>query len=339
MSQITRREFLKVTGTVGALAYLSPLEALAAKNIPATLAIASTNYSWSVAFVAKTGGYWEKNGVEVTERDFTNGRDAMQAMLADSATFSTTTDTPLVFSLLRGISLHAVLDFTRHTRDMVIASIEGRGVSASDPQSLKGKTIGTPTGTSGQYLVSRYLKYAGLKDSDVTLINIAPSDLVNTLIRGDIDAFSWSLTSAKAAIDKSGGKAFILTQEGFEKFFVSHHLLLTNDQTIAKRGELLERTVKAFLDADKRIKEDPKWADLISARIRMPAEEIQSSAKHLDFSVNFNESLIDDLVVEAQWAIESGLSPEPKGDLRKILRGAIYERPLKKIAADRVNLS
>jgi NitT/TauT family transport system substrate-binding protein len=335
----SRREFLQVAGAAGALAYLSPSELFAAKNIPATIAVGATNYTWAVALLANAGGYWEKNGIDITERDFTSGRESMQAMLSDSATFSTTTDTPLVFSLLRGISAHAVLDFTRHTRDMVIASIEGRGVSASDPQSLKGKKIGTPVGTSGQYLVSRYLKYAGLKDSDVTLINIAPSDLVNTLVRGDIDAFSWSLTAAKAAIDKSGGKAFLLTQDGFEKFFVSHHLLLTNDQTVAKRGELLERSAKAFLDAEKRIKDDAKWADLIAPRVRIPSNEILESAKNLDLAVNLNKSLIDDLVTEAEWAIESKLSPEPKGDLRKILRGAIYDVPLKKIAPDRVNLA
>lgn len=256
---ITRRKFLQIAGANAALAYLTPSELLAAKNIPATLAVGATNYTWAVALVANAGGYWLKNGVDITERDFTNGRDAMQAMLSDSATFSTTTDTPLVFSLLRGISLHAALDFTRHTRDMVIASIEGRGVNANDPQSLKGKKIGTPSGTSGQYLVARYLKYAGLKDGDVTLVNIAPSDLVNTLIRGDVDAFSWSLTAARAAIDKSGGKAFLLTQDGFEKFFVSHHLLLTNDRTVEKRGELLERASKAFLEAQERIENDPKW--------------------------------------------------------------------------------
>ncbi|MDR2638477.1 MAG: NrtA/SsuA/CpmA family ABC transporter substrate-binding protein, partial [Helicobacteraceae bacterium] len=333
MNELSRREFLRFAGAVGALAYLSPSEVLAAsKNISATIAIGSTNYTWAIALVAETGGYWKSAGVDITERDFTNGRDAMQAVLSNSAAFSTTTDTPLVFSLLRGVSIKAIADFTRHTRDMVIASIEGRGVSANDPQSLKGKRIGTPSGTSGQYLVSRYLAYAGLKESDITLINIAPSDLVNTLVRGDIDAFSWSLTAAKAAIRQSEGKAFLLTQEGFEKFFVSHHLLLTNDQIVKTNGDLLERAIKSFLAAEKRIKEDSKWAELIAARVRQSESDILESVKHLDLSVDLRESLIDDMEIEARWAIESGLSPEPKGDLRKILRAAIYDAPLKKIA-------
>ncbi|MDR3162698.1 MAG: hypothetical protein LBT81_02415 [Helicobacteraceae bacterium] len=45
----------------------------------------------------------------------------------------------MAFSLLKDVPLNAALDFTSHTRDMVIASIAGRGISADDPRSLEGK--------------------------------------------------------------------------------------------------------------------------------------------------------------------------------------------------------
>jgi NitT/TauT family transport system substrate-binding protein len=337
MNELTRRDFLRITGAVGALAWLAP-SALAAAANKASIAIGSTNYTWALSLVAKQGGYWEQYDTDIVERDFPSGRDAMQALLANSANFSTTTDTPLVFSLLRNIAPKVLLDFSRHTNDMQLVSIAGHGVSADDPGSLKGKRIGTPIGTSGQYLSARYLKYAGLKESDVTLINIAPADLVNTLIRGDIDAFAWSLTAGKAAIAKSDGKAFSLTQKGFEAYFRTHLLLLTNDQTITENGPLLINAVKAHLAAEKRIKDDPKWADLIAARVRVSATDILEATRNIELTVRFDESFVDDLVTEAQWAIEAKLVPEPKGDLRKLLRSAIYDTPLKSVAPDRVSL-
>ncbi|MDR3162697.1 MAG: alkaline phosphatase family protein, partial [Helicobacteraceae bacterium] len=39
----------------------------------------------------------------------------------------------------------------------------------------------------------------------MTLISITPSDLVNTLARGDIDDFSWSLKAVEA-VDRNIGK-------------------------------------------------------------------------------------------------------------------------------------
>jgi NitT/TauT family transport system substrate-binding protein len=334
--ELTRRDFLRAMGAAGTLAW-SPVS-VAAKNSKAFIAIGSTNYTWALSLVAKQGGYWEQYGVDIEERDFPSGRDAMQALMANSANFSTTTDTPLVFSLLRGVAPKVLLDFSRHTNDMQLVSIEGHGVSSDDPASLKGKKVGTPVGTSGQYLLARYLKYAGLKESDITLVNIAPADLVNTLIRGDIDAFAWSLTAGKAAITKSEGKAFLLTQKDFEPYFRTHLLLLTNDQTISGNQPLLISAVKAHLAAEKRIKDDPKWADLIAARVRVPSEEILKATSHIDLIVRFDESFINDLVTEAQWAIEAKLAPEPKDDLRKLLRGAIYETPLKSVVSDRVSL-
>jgi hypothetical protein len=42
--------------------------------------------------------------------------------------------------------------------------------------------------------------------------------------------------------------------------------------------------------------------------------------------------------LEAQWAIEEKLGLEPKGDLRELFRGTIYDQTLKGVAPDRVSL-
>jgi NitT/TauT family transport system substrate-binding protein len=335
LNGFTRRKFLRAAGIVAAAV---PFGVKAQERIKALFAGGSTNYMWALPLVASKGGYYAARGVDMGEHDFPSGRDAMQAVLSNSAAFCAATDTPFVFSVLRGVAPKAELDFSRYSKDAVIVSLPGRGIVPDDPQSLKGKKIGAPMGTSGQYVVARYLKYAGLNPSDISLTHIAPADLVNTLIRGDIDAFSWTLTAANAAIRQSEGKAFVMKQDGFEKFYRAHCLLLTNDATITNGKELLLRTTNALLDAEKRIRDDPKWVDLIAQRVRTPADFILGATKDFDLTVRFDESLLDDLVLEAQWAIEEKLAPEPKADLRQLLRGAIHDQTLKSIAPDRVSL-
>ena len=55
-----------------------------------------------------------------------------------------------------------------------------------------------------------------------------------------------------------------MTQDGFEKFFQSHQLLLTNEKVVAEKPELLEPAVQAMLAAEEFINGDPSWPELIT---------------------------------------------------------------------------
>ena len=262
----------------------------------------------------------------------------MQALLGSSANFSTTTDTPLVFAVLQGLKPSVLVNFSRYSYDMKIVASERSGIDPKNPASLKGKKIGTPVGTSGQYALAKYLEFAKLSPGDITQINIAASDLVGALVRGDIDAFSWTAQAGNAAIKQSGGKVVFLEQKGFEKFFRSHQLLLVNQATLSSRKPLLADAVNALLDAEKHIHSDSNWPDQIAGRIRSSPQEIRDFTSTFEFKVEFTKSFIDDLVSQAQWAINNKLAPAPKGDLRALFRSVISDETLKSIRPDRVKL-
>lgn len=338
--QDARRRFVQV----GALAAASLLGGLpqrsAAAPLQGTLAFGSTGYTWAVPFVAEVGGYWDRQGLALKSLEFPTGRDAMQALLAGSANFSTTTDTPLVFAVLRGIKPRVLVNFSRYSYDMKIVAGERSGIDPDVPASLKGRKVGTPAGTSGQYALARYLAFAGLQRGDVTEINLAPGDLIGALSRGDIDAFSWTAQAAQAALRQTGGKARLLRQDGYEAFFRSHQLLLVNDATFDKQRPLVDGVVRALLDAEQRIATDPAWPELISPRLKIPADEIrQATTSVFEFQSRFDEAFLDDLVTHARWAIETGLSKPPPGELRELFRSVLAETPLKAVAPGRVTLA
>lgn len=336
----TRRSLLLRMGAataVGAAGAL-PSALWAQQREQAVLASGSAGYTWALPFVAENAGYWKKHNVDLRVQDFPTGRDSMQALLAGSAQFSTTTDTPFVFAVLQGLKPRVLVNFSRYSFDMKIVAGERSGIDPNNPASLKGKKIGVPAGTSGQYALAKYLEYAKLEPGDITTVNLAPTDLIGALVRGDIDAFSWTAQAGNAAVRQSGGKVVFLTQTGYDKFFRSHQLLLVNQATIDGRKPLLTDAVQALLDAEKHIHTDANWASVIAPRIRSTAEEIKRDTSTFEFKVEFNNSFLNDLVSQAQWAIDAKLAPRPAGDLRELFRSAIHDATLKSIAPERATL-
>lgn len=332
---ITRRRAL--AGTAIGLAGLGAARlGLAQDVMQATMAYGSTGYTWALAFLAEGIDAWAEAGVELTALDFPTGRESMQALLGGSADFATATDTPVVFAALRGLKPYVLASYSRYTRDMMIAMREGAGAVADDPASLKGRTIATRVGTSGQYMLSRYLTMAGLTDADVTVVDLSPADMMSATLRGDVDGFSWTSQAAALALEGAPGQLFTMSQEGLEGFFRSHQLLLTNDNVINDRPELTVPAVQALLTAEQYMKDNPDWAAVIAPRVRAEPDFITEMTSVFDFSVQFDERFVEDVVVQMEWAIASGLGEKPDRPLDEIVMELIKPQALEELAPDRV---
>jgi sulfonate transport system substrate-binding protein len=309
-----------------------------AQQLKSTLAYGSTGYTWALTFVAEAMGTWKQNGVDLSVVDFPTGRESMQALLAGSADFSASTDTPFIFAALQGLKPIILVNYSRYSRDMKIVVRKEGNIDPMAPASLKGKRIATRVGTSGQYMLAKYLEMAGLTIKDVTVIDMSPNDMSVATIRGDIDGFSWTNQAAIVAEKQAPGKIAVMTQAGLEKYFQSHQLLLTSEKVVREKPQLIAAAVKSLFDAEARILSDKSWASLIADRVRAPAEEIAAATRDFEFAIKFDDRFVDDLLAQAEWAISTGLSKRPNGDLRALLRGLVYEGPIKAMHADRVKI-
>lgn len=334
-----RRELLRVGAALGAGATLAHRGAAAQARRKSTLAYGSTGYTWALTFVAEAIESWKAAGVDLDVVDFPTGRESMQAVFGGSADFSTSTDTPFIFAALQGLRPIVLVNYSRYSRDMKIVVRKGGGVDPSAPASLKGRKVATRVGTSGQYMLAKYLEMAGLSIKDVTVVDMSPNDMTVALVRGDVDGFAWTGQAAAVAQKQSAGKVEIMTQTGLEKYFQSHQLLLTTERVLKDKPEVVDASVKAMLAAEARIQSDKNWPELIAKRVRAPAGEIREATEAFEFKVGFDQRFLDDLVSQAEWAIAAGLAKRPAGDLRALLRSLIHVGPVKAARPDRVTLA
>lgn len=335
----SRRQLLRRGLALGAAGALGPAALHAQALRPATLAYGSTGYTWALTFVAEAIDSWKAAGVDLKVVDFPTGRESMQAVFGGSADFSTSTDTPFIFAALQGLRPIVLANYSRYSRDMKIVVRRGAGIDPKAPASLKGRKIATRVGTSGQYMLAKYLELANLRIQDVTVIDMSPNDMTVALVRGDIDGFAWTGQAAAVALKQSGGKVDVMTQTGLEKVFQSHQLLLTTERVLSSKPELATAAIKAMFAAEERIAKDPKWPELIAARVRAPAAEIHEATEAFEFKLGFDERFIDDLVAQAEWAIGAGLAKRPAGDLRQLLRSLVQVAPLKAVRPERVTVA
>ncbi len=333
--QSSRRTFLAGAGAASLMAGSARAQTLQ----KSTLAYGSTGYTWATTFLAEALETWKANGVDLSVFDFPTGRESMQALLGGSADFSTSTDTPFVLSALQGLKPYVLLNYSRYTHDMKIAIRKEGPVDGSKPASLKGRKVATRVGTSGQYMLAKYLEMGGLTLKDVSVVDLSPNDMSVALIRGDIDAFAWTGQAALAAEKQSGGKTTVMNQDGLEKFFQSHQTILTSEKVIKEKPQLLDAAVRAIFAAEDYMAKDSNWAQKISARVRATPEEIKSATESFQFRTEFTPRFLDDLVAQAEWAISAGLARRPSQELRALFAGLIHAEPLRKFRPDRVTLT
>ncbi|MBC7707008.1 MAG: ABC transporter substrate-binding protein, partial [Rhodoferax sp.] len=71
---------------------------------------------------------------------------------------------------------------------------------------LVGKKVGVPSGSSQTTMLPLFLKANGLKDSDVTLINMPPTSMVPALLQGQVDAILGSIDAYQIQLEAQGAE-------------------------------------------------------------------------------------------------------------------------------------
>lgn len=332
---LNRRQFNLGLG-LGALGATSlPLTAAAAQKI---VIAESQGFSWAIPYLVSSKNLWKNHGIEASTLQFTSGRLAFDAAVGGKAQFATSTDSVVGLAGANGVKARIVAEFTRLSSGMVVVARTDRGIDT--PAQLKGKRVATTLGSSGHFFLSRYLSLHGLTLKDVTVVNLRGPDAVTAITQGGIDAFAWGWDAGQQAIAQAEGKVRQLPAVGLEKVFVSHYVLTAAEDLVQRDPKLVESAVRALLDAEKFYRQQTAEAvALVAERTKATVETTKEGLSNVQIGVRLDDRLIDDLVLNGEWAIEAGLAQRPKEDLRQLYKGLVYADALRAAAPDRVTLS
>ena len=137
--------------------------------------------------IARKEKYYEKQlGVKVKIVKFDSGKDVNTALAAGSIDVSELGSNPTALGIGNGLQYDVIYigDIIGSAESLVVKNSS----NINSINELKGKKIAVPFASTSHYSLLNALKKAGIKESDVKLLDLEPNDIHAAWKRGDIDA-------------------------------------------------------------------------------------------------------------------------------------------------------
>ncbi|MFA5082816.1 MAG: ABC transporter substrate-binding protein [Hydrogenophilaceae bacterium] len=249
--------------------------------LPATAAVAFSAHAaqplkigysdwpgWVAWQVAIDKGWFKEAGVPVNFEwfDYTASMDAFSASKIDAVTM--TNGDALVTGAAGGKSVMVMLTDYSNGNDMIIGKPGVRSLKA-----LKGKKVAVEMGFVEHLLLLNGLKKAGMKESDVTLVNAKTNEMPQMLASGDVAAVGAWQPIAGQAIKAVPGARPIYTSA--DEPGLIYDVLAVNPASAKQRKADWVKVVKVWDRVVKYIndpKTQPDAVKIMSARVGVSPE-------------------------------------------------------------------
>jgi sulfonate transport system substrate-binding protein len=224
----------------------------------------------AAAFIGVERGIFAKHGLDAKIVMYQTGVEMINGLLANAQDVNIMGSIPFLAGVSRGQPivlighLHGDALSTNYSQNNALITTPQGGVRKDDLQSLRGKKIGLARGTGAEGYLLGILAQAGLKDTDMTLVNIRPADTATALRQGDVQAVAaWEPWATVATLRTPGAIEVI---RGNCNSCYDPGSILTTRATIAQKSEQLRRFMVAFSEAHQWLRQNYDAASEINMR-------------------------------------------------------------------------
>jgi NitT/TauT family transport system substrate-binding protein len=223
---------------------------------------------WVAWQVAIDKGWFKQAGVDVKFEwfDYSASMDAFSAGKIDAVTV--TNGDALVTGAGGAKSVMILLTDYSNGNDMIIGK---PGIKSL--KDLKGKKVAVEVGLVEHLLLLNGLKKAGLKETDVTLVNAKTNEMPQVLASGDVAAVgAWQPIAGQAIKGLPGSKPLLTSADEpgliYDVLTVSPASLAAHKGDWAKVVKVWDKVVSYIEDP----KTQPDAVKIMSARVGVPAD-------------------------------------------------------------------
>jgi ABC-type nitrate/sulfonate/bicarbonate transport system substrate-binding protein len=257
----------------------------------------------SLIYLAIDQGFFRKNGIDATIREYEAGRLAVDALLAGDVDISTAPEYVHVSKSFANRDLR-ILATISTADDQEIIARRDRGIK--DARDLKGKKI-----AAGREGVSRFFLETFLTSNDVPVnsivsVNLLPSQMGEAIASGRVDAVSTFPPHTRLIKSTLGANAISWPSQNGQSYYF---LLDAKESFIQSHQDLIEHILRSLIEAERYLKEDAAGArKMIEKRLNMSPEMLSSIWPQYQFRVRIDQDLIILMEDEAWWLINNKLS-------------------------------
>ena len=257
-------------------------------------------------FVAESKGFWGEEGLDVEITPFLSGRLALDALIGESVDAATVADIPVVFASFQQHNPRIIGTISNSEKHINLLARRDKGISK--PQDIKGKKIAVSSGTSGYFVLSRFLEIYNISESDVKIINLNPPDMVAAVVRGDVDVIvTWQpyIYNAHKILEN------ISIEYSSKGIYNQPFNVVVMEESIGRQGELQKKLLTGLKKAEKFMKENRKESiEIIAKKLGMDSQIVESLWDNYSFKVGIGPNLVNSLGNEGKWAKKVGIAKQ-----------------------------
>lgn len=258
----------------------------------------------SLIIVGQEQGFFSQQGLDLTIKKYPTGKAAFEGMFAGEVDMASVAETPIVFKSFEQQDFNIVTGLSSSDNFVKIIARKDKGILK--PADLRGKSIATPQGTVFHFFSHLFLLKNGLSENDVRLSFRKPEELIPSLVRGEIDAFSFREPSIGAAKKLLGGKAVVFADPGF---YHQTFYLVGLRNFVRNKPETVKKVLRALVQAEEFAKRHPDEAKrIISKYMGISPAEMAAVWSDVTLEISLDQPLLLNLEDEARWAIKSKLT-------------------------------
>ena len=287
-----RRRTLLASGVSSAALASISLGAKAQPLVKMTIAT-GVDPAFSQFYVAKEGGLFEKNGLDVTINTGPSGSAMVPFLVNNQVQAAYGSDLAGVINHQVDNNIVAVADGTYLAN---WESVIGRNVDSLE--ALKGKKVGVAFGTGAEIFWRRLMIARKLDPADYKLVNVEAPEMMAALERGDIDAFAvWEPWPTRALMNIKNTKVLANAIGIYNNI----NFIYMNRGWIEQNRPTAEKFIKALCEANDIIEKDrPAAAKMVAKFLKMPLELATELMPKLEFDMNWKERSLEAIKDSAQ---------------------------------------
>lgn len=320
---------------VGAVKYFLSISMLiclaqasvSANDMEATLALNLSPIS-GIAIVAIEEGIFEKNGLDITQSNFTSGKQALNAVLGGAAQIATTAEAPTTAAAMakQPIAFLARMEYSD------LKTLTTTSANINTAEDLKGKKVAFTAGSGSEVYTMALLAKAGLTTDDVELVNLRPQDMLPAMASGSIDAYNtWEPHISNGEKTLPGKVKQIDTSGVYSETF---NIVVMQDY-LESQPELINTFLNSLIQAEEWMQNNDEMAiEIVANAVGMQVTDLADIWDDYVFEVVLDQRQMSVLTAHAQWRLDSGNHPD--GAVMPDFNTVIFPEPLRSIDPTRV---
>jgi ABC-type nitrate/sulfonate/bicarbonate transport system substrate-binding protein len=291
--------FLAVTTTV-----LISLASATYAADPKVQIFSGTDEHWVPLQVAKAKGFFAAEGVDAQITVFTTGATATEAFRAGRGDFISAGDLPSTAMWKTG----NVIGIAPMSSDTEIFGIVGKS-DISSPKDLRGRKVATRMGSTGEFLLYRYLESGNVMPSEVNIVDLAPPEMVLSLVHGNIDAFAWLAPFTTRSMSTGKNIKLISSAKGL----ANNRIILSVTKSLRdQKPDLVPKVLRSVHRAIEFTHTNPEEATQIWAKaVHGDVKQSLPVVRLISYGMKFDDSFVNDMNELAKFMTQKGALKEP----------------------------